>query len=52
MYNTQQNELFESLQLDYDYLIWYTNIDIPKITLQLTKLKNPKLSTTLSVSKR
>ena len=46
------NELFELLQLDYDNLIRYTNIDIPKITKKLKQLENPKLSTSLSVSER
>ena len=30
-----RNELFDSLKLDYNDLIRYTNIDIPKITKQL-----------------
>ena len=47
------NELFELLQLDYDNLIRYTNIDIPKMIKQLNKFKQHKLfSTLLSVSER
>ena len=45
----KRNELFESLQLDYDNFIRYTNIDIPKINKKLKQLENPKLSTSLSV---
>ena len=39
----KRNKLFESLQLDYDNLIRYTNIDIPKMIKQLYKLKKHKL---------
>ena len=37
----KRNELFESLQLDYDNIICYTNINIPKITKKLKQLENP-----------
>ena len=42
----QRNELFESLQSDYDNLIRYTNIDIPKMIKQLNKLNKHKLLST------
>ena len=38
-----RNELFESLKLDYNDLIRYTNIDIHKMTKQLKKLNKHKL---------
>ena len=41
-----RNELFESLKLDYNDRIRYTNIDIPKITKQLKKLNKHKLLST------
>ena len=48
-----RNNLFDSLQSDYEYLIRYTNIDIPKIIKQLNKIKKQKLlSTLLNVSER
>ena len=48
-----RNKLIELLQLDYNDLIRYTNIVIPKITKQLTKLNKHKLlSTLLSISER
>ena len=33
-----RNELFESLQIDYDNLIRFTNVDISKITQRIKKL--------------
>ena len=48
-----RNELFESLQSDYDNLICYTKIDIPIMTKQLSKLEKRKLLTSLlDVSER
>ena len=44
--NQKRTELFESLQLDYNNLIRYTNIDIPKMIKQLNKLKIHKLLST------
>ena len=46
----KQNELFELLQLDYDNLIRYTNIDIPKMIKQLNKLNKHKLLPTKLLS--
>ena len=51
----ERNELFDSLQSDYDDLIRYTNIDIPNITKQLNKLKKHALLSTallLNVSEK
>ena len=39
----KRNELLELLQLDYDNLIRYTNIDILKMIKQLNKLNKHKL---------
>ena len=35
----ERNELFISLQLNYDIFIYYRNIDIPKMIKHLNKLK-------------
>ena len=38
-----RNKLFESLQIDHENLIRYTNVNIPKISKRIKKLNKQKL---------